>query len=167
MLVLFDTETTSLVSPRLIEMAVWCAGESTPLTYRFRPAEDITFEAMAAHHITPEMVSGSPLFKPDMDFLGGISAKEFFENNVIVAHNAEFDMEVMRNEGIEIKHWICTKKLAAELYDFDCYSLQYLRYKLWVNTPEMSVNVHPHQAASDVVVLKALFEKMKGDLLLN
>ena len=61
--------------------------------------------------------------------------------NVMVAHNAAFDVDMLKKEGIELKSVICTLKL-ARYFDKDgvipMYGLQYLRYYL-----KLKVNATP------------------------
>ncbi len=78
------------------------------------------------------------------------------DKNVMVAHNAAFDMDMLKKEGIEPKKCVCTFKL-ARYFDKDGliprYSLQYLRYYLNLN-----VDATAHSALGDILVLEALFQ---------
>jgi exodeoxyribonuclease X len=65
------------------------------------------------------------------------------------AHNAAFDVDILKKEGIEPKSVICTLK-HARYFDKDGviprYSLQYLRYYLKLNVDA----VPPQRVAVDV-----------------
>jgi len=77
---------------------------------------------------------------------------------VMVAHNAAFDVDMLKKEGIEPKNVICTLKL-ARYFDKDGvipkYGQQYLRYYLKLN-----VDATPHTALGDILVLEALFNRI-------
>jgi exodeoxyribonuclease X len=78
--------------------------------------------------------------------------------NVMVAHNATFDVDMLKKEGIEPKNVICTLKL-ARYFDQEGvipkYGLQYLRFYLKLN-----VEATPHTALGDILVLEALFNRI-------
>ena len=80
------------------------------------------------------------------------------QNNVIVAHNAKFDIGMLQNEGIDPPNVICTLKLARFL-DKDGvipqYNLQYLRYFL-----DLRVEATAHDALGDILVLEKLFDRI-------
>ena len=108
---------------------------------------------MAIHHITNEMVRGKPSFTGSK---AHHTLKALVQNsdNVLVAHNAKFDIDMLRREKIHVPRYICTMKLARFL-DKDGvipkYNLQYLRYFLKLN-----VNATPHDAYGDILVLERL-----------
>ena len=76
----------------------------------------------------------------------------------MVAHNAAFDVDMLKKEGIELKNGICTLKL-TRYFDkkgvIPKYGLQYLRYYLKLN-----VDAVPHTALGDILVLEALFDRI-------
>jgi exodeoxyribonuclease X len=137
----------------------------------FKPKGDISFSAMAVHHITPEIVKDKLSFqeteyegKPLKEYLSKLT-----QEYIWVAHNAEFDAEVLKNEGIEIPNLVCTFKLARDLLsveqkdqsDLDSYSLQFLRYYLGLYKNENTKNNTAHDAMSDVHFLRDLFESFQ------
>ena len=79
-------------------------------------------------------------------------------NGIVVAHNAKFDISMLRYEGIDPPKVICTLKLARYL-DKDSvipqYNLQYLRYYL-----DLKVEAKAHDAMGDIIVLEALFRRI-------
>lgn len=123
----------------------------------FNPGRSISYDAMAVHHITNEMVHDKP------PFIGSIAHRKLKalvdeKKNVLVAHNAKFDISMLQREEIHIPHYICTMKLARFL-DKDGvipkYNLQFLRYFLKLN-----VKATPHDAYGDILVLEKLFYRI-------
>ena len=79
-------------------------------------------------------------------------------NNVIVAHNAKFDMQMLEREGISTQRVICTLNLARYLDKngvIPKYNLQYLRYFLG-----LEIDAKAHDALCDIMVLEALFSRL-------
>ena len=79
-------------------------------------------------------------------------------NNVIVAHNAQFDMQMLHMEGISTQRVICTLKLARYLDNngvIPKYNLQYLRYFL-----DLEIEATAHDALGDILVLEKLFSRL-------
>lgn len=149
-IIFFDTETTGKdPDDRLIQLC-YKTPIGDPVTMLFKPNRPIKFEAMATHHITEAMVkdadifSGSPMFFKLQDL-----AKDF----IFVAHNAQFDLQILKNEGIEVPKFIDTLKLARFFYPEEpMHKLQYLRYRLGIN-----IEAQAHDAEGDVLVLQMLF----------
>ena len=80
------------------------------------------------------------------------------DRNVVVAHNAKFDVGMLNKEGIHPKKIICTLKMAKFLDKegkIPQYNLQYLRYYLSLN-----VDASPHDALGDIIVLESLFKRI-------
>jgi DNA polymerase III epsilon subunit-like protein len=160
-LVFLDTETTGKgVSDRLCQVAYSFNSEEADAL--FKPPVPIQVEAMAITHITNEMVAdketfiGSEFQKKLSDILSG--------GNVLVAHNAQFDVDMLKKENVEVENVIDTLKIAHHL-DQDAkipkHGLQYLRYFLDLNIQD----VIPHSALGDVRVLEKLFERLFGKML--
>ena len=77
---------------------------------------------------------------------------------VLVAHNAVFDIQMLQNEGINPKKFICTLRVARELDKESVipkYNLQFLRYYL-----ELEVEAQAHDALGDIKVLEALYDRL-------
>lgn len=82
--------------------------------------------------------------------------QELFKDNILVAHNAQFDIAMLSKEGVGVTKFICTLKVARfldENLEIPEYNLQYLRYFL-----DLGVEASAHEAKDDVLVLKALFD---------
>lgn len=162
----FDTETTDVQSKDIIQLAA-ISDDGVSINMFFKPIQKISVAAMAVHHITPEDLVNKPKFE-DSKYEDS-SLKEYLEKlakeYIWVAHNAEFDLEVLRKKGIDIPNSICTFKLARNMFsenndtrDLESYSLQYLRYYLGLYKKENSEHNTAHDALSDVYFLKDLFE---------
>ena len=169
----FDTETTDIQSKDIVQLAI-LKEDGTTLNMFFNPIQDISFSAMAVHHLTPEFLKE---FKPfenaklpndfkDTEFNGN-DLKEYLEylsNEYIwVAHNIAFDGEVLEKKGINISKRICTFKLSRNMFsdgdmDLESYSLQYLRYYLGLYKEEDGEHNTAHDALSDVYFLRDLFK---------
>lgn len=120
---------------------------------RVRPRKPIEPGASMVNHITNEMVERLPYFDEHPDYA---SLKETIEGSVVIAHNAVFDIQVLKRAGIDVREYVCTKELAKILYpNAEMHRLQYLRY--WLRLP---VAGDAHTAEGDVAVLRALWEHM-------
>lgn len=160
-LVFLDTETTGRgPESRLCQVAYVINGEE--FESLFKPPVPIEVEAMVVSHITNRMV------EKEKSFLGSEMQKHlndiFSEGHILVAHNAIFDAEMLRREGINVESMIDTFKLSHHLDEngeISKHSLQYLRYFLDLDVP----GAQAHSALGDVHVLMKLFdyffEKMK------
>jgi DNA polymerase III epsilon subunit-like protein len=112
---------------------------------------------MAVHNITSEMVEHKP------EFAGHevqSALAELLKDHILVAHNASFDMAVLRTEKVFTKDHICTLKVAHRYAHSDKRgnelsgrSLQYLRYALDLDED----GVIAHDALGDIVILEKLF----------
>ena len=177
----FDTETTDVQSKDIIQLA-FVTSDGKEFNEYFKPEQEISFGAMAVHHITPEFLEDKPLFKSkmmqdssSMTLFSEVSLKDYLNDlakeYIWVAHNAEFDMDVLKKKGIDIPRYICTLKIARNMLseddgkrDLESYSLQYLRYYLGLYKKEdKEGRVIAHDAMGDVHVLKNLFEYLKNN----
>ncbi len=154
-IIILDTETTDRdESKRLIQLAYKNLATGEVVNEFFKPPVPITFGAMAVHHVTNEMVADKKSF---VDSGERTKIAELLKENILVAHNAPFDIQVLKNEGLEIGQSLDTLRLARHLIeDSEQYSLQYLRYSLGLN-----IDASAHDALGDVLVLEALFEYLK------
>lgn len=160
-LIFFDTETTGSTENDFLVQIAYKSGEES-FTGLYKPEAKIPPEASAVHHITNKMVADLSSFAESGD---KSKIKKLFEdeNSVVVAHNAPFDLMIIKKEGIEPKKFICTLRVARELDQEDKierYNLQYLRYFL-----DLDVDAVAHDAMGDVLVLEKLFERLKKKML--
>lgn len=161
-LIFIDTETTGIdADDRLLQVAyMYRQGEElVEVNELFKPPVPIKIGAMATHHVTEEMVVDRPSFVGSFTHL---DIQKHIENEAIfVAHNAQYDMNILKREGINVGKYICTLKVARALLTdpaIESYSLQYLRYfmKLKVDLRGLA----PHDALADIIVLRELFGTM-------
>ncbi|MBI5139078.1 hypothetical protein HZA26_00480 [Candidatus Nomurabacteria bacterium] len=160
-LIFFDTETTGNTEKDFLCQIAYKTGDKT-FTGLYKPEIKIPPEASAVHHITNKMVADKKSFKESGDLE---KIKKLFENegSVVVAHNAPFDLLMIKKEGIEPKNFICTLRVARHLDPEEKiakYNLQYLRYLL-----ELEVEATAHDALGDVLVLEKLFERLKNKMI--
>ncbi|MGL6117854.1 exodeoxyribonuclease X [Plesiomonas sp.] len=142
-----DTETTSLEGG-VIEIASVDIVDGiicNPMSDFVKPHEPISFEAMAIHHITEEMVENAPTLN---EVIG-----RYLGADAYVAHNAKFD----RSKLPQINSpWICTLKLARSLFpEHPRHNNQYLRYSLGLK-PDVPEGLHAHRALYDCYVTAEL-----------
>lgn len=160
-LIFFDTETTGNTDKDFLVQIAYKNGNDNFVGI-YMPPVKIPPEASAVHHITNKMVKDKQAFKESAD---QIMIKKLFENtdSIVVAHNAPFDLLMIKKEDIEPKKFICTLRLARYLdkeEKIDRYNLQYLRYFL-----DIEVEATAHDAMGDVLVLEKLFERLKSKIL--
>ena len=157
MFIFLDTETTGNgPADRLCQIAFKIKGGYT-VNELFNPGMPISIDAMTVHHITNEMVLDKPAFR-NSDTWSKLRDLVNSDGYVIVAHNAPFDVDMLKKEGIEPKNVICTLKL-ARYFDKEGvitkYGLLYLWYYLKLN-----VDATPLTALGDILVLEALFNRI-------
>ena len=111
MFIFLDTETTGNgPDDRLCQIAFKPEGGQA-VCELFNPGKPISIDAMAIHHITEKMVADKPPFQ-ESDAYAKLKELVSDINNVIVGHNAKFDMQMLDREGISTQRVICTIKLA-------------------------------------------------------
>lgn len=159
--IFLDTETTGNVFylDRLFEVA-YKFEDNTYCEY-FKPDVPISVKSSSITHVTNEMVKDKPSFsgsqmKKDLE--------KILPDNILVAHSAEFDNEMLHQEGLSVPNYICTLKVSRYLdpeSEIPEYGLQFLRYFHNLNVEDAG----SHDAKSDIKVLEALFyfllDKMK------
>jgi len=134
------------------------------------PPVAMSFHAMSVHGITPEKLHGKPSFDrlESCKILQQLNSQE----NVIVAHNAQFDIDMLKKEGIDwcggvLDTLRCAKHL---LPDEESHALQYLRYSLAIYKEEgcdeeadlrsKFDTFSAHDALFDIYILKKLLKKL-------
>lgn len=160
-LIFFDTETTGNTEEDVLCQIAYKTGEES-FADLYNPGKKIPPEASAVHHITNKMVADKKSFKDSGDQK---KIKELFEdeNSIVVAHNATFDLMIIKREDIIPANFICTLRVARALDPegkIERYNLQYLRYLL-----EIEVEATAHDALGDVMVLEQLFSRLKKKLM--
>ncbi len=154
-IIILDTETTDRdISKRLVQLAYKNLSTGEVVNEFFKPVVPISFGAMAVHHITNELVQDKPFFAESKH---KISLAELLQENILVAHNAPFDIQVLKNEGVDAGKYLDTLRISRHLLESEQYSLQYLRYFLGLN-----ITAAAHDALGDILVLESLFEYLKN-----
>lgn len=156
-LLFLDVEATGVdAEDRLLQVAYKCDGET--LNELYKPPVPIKIPAMAVHHVTEKMVADKPAF---IGSFAHTRLQELAPHVIFVAHNARYDLGMMKKEGIEFPHHICTMKVARHLDDgqFENHQMQYLRYFYGIE-----VNAVAHDAFGDIMVLQQVFIKLFDEL---
>ncbi|CAK9884835.1 MAG: Exodeoxyribonuclease 10 [Candidatus Erwinia impunctatus] len=141
-----DTETCGLQGG-IVEIAsvdVINGKITNPMSDLVCPDRPITPQATYVHRITEAMVKD----KPPIEQL----IERYHGSHYYVAHNAQFDRKMLPEMHGE---WICTMKLARQLWPGRRYSNQALRedLELDVTPPD---DLHAHRALYDCYVTTAL-----------
>jgi len=154
-ILILDTETTSLdANSRLVQLAYKNLETGDLVNEFFKPPMPISYGAMATHHITNEMVLTKPVFEISKT---KATLQKLLQDGILVAHNALFDINILKNEGVVIGKYIDTLRLSKHLLSCERYDLQYLRYFLNLNVVEAAA----HDALGDITILEKLFEHLK------
>jgi DNA polymerase III epsilon subunit-like protein len=154
-LVYIDTETTGNdVSKDRLCQVCYKYHDAVRCEY-FKPPIPIGVKSMSVTHITNKMVADKPAFA---DSQMKEDLRKILETAVLVAHNAKFDIAILKAEGLEVPRHICTLRVARYLDEKGVipeYNLQFLRYYL-----DLEVPGNAHDAEGDVNVLCAVFERL-------
>lgn len=156
-LIFLDTETTGVEKEdRLFQVAYEFLGEEK--NELFLPPLSISTEASETTHFVDADIADKQKFV-DSEMKKELS--EIFSNleNILIAHNAKFDIAMLEKENLKTGKFIDTYKLAQYLdpdAKIPAYRLQYLRYFLKLEVADAQA----HDALGDIRVLKALFERL-------
>jgi len=165
--IILDTETTgNKEEDRICQLSYLVVNENFEIeeihNELVKPPIDIKFEAMAVHHITPEMVENAPKIKHTKAYkrLKELNSPE----NVIVIHNAPFDLDMLKKEGFNsFFKLIDTNRVIRHINPEGKFSLQYNRYALGLYKKEneictkYNIKINAHDALGDVIVLYLLY----------
>lgn len=184
-----DTETTGIDElDQVIEVAgisvrqpgyvgIKSSREDGRWSTLIKPTVPVTIGARATHHITDgELAHGESLWSAIVDLAEQLEPDDH-DDVVFVAHNAEFDLRMIRQtcEAADVDpadvlpdQHICTWICAKHLYpDSPGHSNQVLRYYLGLDTlyPEMSLQLLApgmavHRAPADALVTSRLLMEM-------
>jgi len=162
--VIFDTETTGLnplLGDRIVEIAAVKVINGEVLEPSFHslmnPGRMISPEAAKVNGITQEMLQDAPTASVVIpQFL------EFVGSDILVAHNAEFDMTFLKNEmellGMDssrLPTYMCTLTMAREkLPHLDRHNLDVLMQHFGVSIENR------HRALDDVLATVKIFLEM-------
>ena len=167
MYIILDTETTGAeIEDRICQLAfLFCDDNLNIIEHHSQlcqPPLPIKYEAMAVHHITPEMVKDAPPLHQTKAFrrLQELNTS----NNTLVIHNAVFDLGMLKKENFtNHMQLLDTLRCMRHLYPKnESNALQILRYSLSLYQKEtavaeaLHVNIQAHDALGDVIVLYLL-----------
>ncbi len=168
--VILDTETTGTKEEdRIIQLSFLITDENNEIeeihdTLCKAPLP-ISCEAMAIHHITPEMIEKADVIhntKP-WERLNELNIPD----NVMVIHNAKFDVEMLFKEDFENRMQIIdTFRCIKHLWPEGRHSLQINRYSLGLYKKEKeiaekyNIEINAHNSLGDVIVLKLLLDHL-------
>jgi len=167
-IIILDTETTgNKDEDRICQLSYLVINENLEIEEIYnelvKPPIDIKFEAMAVHHITPEMVEDKPKIKFTKAYkrLKELNSPE----NLIIIHNAKFDLDMLKKEDFNpFFKLIDTFRILKHLMPEGKFSLQYNRYALGLYKQEQelckkyNIEINAHNALGDVIVLYLLFK---------
>ena len=154
-LIFLDTETTGndLLFDRLVQISYSHSGKL--ISEFFKAPVPISIKAQSITHITNKMIGDKkPFSQSEMKK----ELEALLKENIIVAHNAQFDLAMLAHEGLVAPKFICTLKIARFLDEEEKiaeYNLQFLRYYF-----ELDIKADAHSAQGDVLVLEAVFKKL-------
>lgn len=158
--ILFDTETTGLKEPEIIE-AAWMRlsdpihlYEESYFEQRFKPSKPIELGALATHHIYDEDLQDCP---PSSSF----SLPEGTE--YIIGHNIDYDWSAIGRPDVKR---ICTQAFSRSLWPkADSHSQSAMIYLIQRETARDKLK-KAHSAMVDILncydLLKAIIEKLSN-----
>jgi len=170
-IIVLDTETTGMLEKdRICQLSYLVLNEEFEIEEVHndlcKPPLTISFEAMAIHHITPEMIEGEPTCVQTKAYkrLCELNSIE----NIIVIQNATFDLGMLAKEGFSSQmNLIDTFRVLRAFYPNDgSFALQFKRYQWGLYKQEedlakkLGITIKAHDALGDVIVLKHLFERL-------
>lgn len=155
-LIFLDTEATGNEpsKDRLCQVCYKTEKGGVKMGY-FKPPIPISVEAMSVTHITNKMVENAEEFSQS-EMKKELS--ELLKEGVLIAHNALFDIAMLRAEGVEVPRFVDTLRVVRYLdpdNKIPKHNIQFLRYFL-----ELDVEGAAHDAEGDVNVLEALFKRL-------
>lgn len=170
MLIFIDTETTGVESRDKICSIATINRDTKEIRYELlNEGKKIPPEASSIHHITNEMIKEKPAFSKSelYKYLQEYNSEE----NTLVAHNINFDLEKLSAAGFFWKgDVIDTLKVTKHLIpECELFSLQVLRYELKLYKSEEATKLKygikdaivAHNALSDALVNLLLFEYLE------
>lgn len=155
---IFDSETTGLNDPHLIE-AAWLQLESisslavtADFLQRYKPGKPIELSALATCHILDEELAG---FHPHTDFNLPIDVE------YLIGHNVDYDWRVIGEPDVKR---ICTRALSSKLWpDADSHTQSAMIY-LHYRAEATGLLRNAHAALDDVKNCRLLLVKILDQL---
>jgi len=155
---IFDSETTGLNDPHLVE-AAWLKLSSTSsiavtdsFLQRYKPGKPIELSALATSHILDEELEG---FAPHTSF------KLPVDTEYLIGHNIDYDWRVIGQPNVKR---ICTRALSGRLWpDADSHTQSAMIYLHYRNEATALLR-NAHAALDDVKNCRLLLVKILDDL---
>ena len=170
-IILLDTETTGMAEKdricQLSFLVLDVEGKIEEIHDDLcKPPLPISYDAMAIHHITPEMIESKPSCTHTKAYKRLLELNH--PSNLIVIQNAAFDLSMLNKEGFNSQlSLIDTFRIMRAYYPQEgSFSLQYKRYQWGLYKQEEAlaqkhgITIKAHDALGDVIVLKHLFERL-------
>ena len=166
--VILDTETTGVKEhDRILQLSFLVTDENNEIEEIYdtlcMPPVEISYEAMAVHHITPEKIKGAQRLQ-DTEAYKRLNELNINEN-ILVIHNAKFDLEMLFRDDFDNQMKVIdTFRVLKHLFPEDRHSLQINRYSLGLYKKEEelalkhNIEINAHDALGDVIVLKLLLD---------
>jgi DNA polymerase III epsilon subunit-like protein len=154
-LVFLDTETTGLTDPHVIELAYKVNGHRTH-KFRFNPTKRIDIGASKVHGIYIEDLKNKPRFEHSVKN----RLQKLLDHSILVAHNASFDVKVLRNHGVYVRRYICTKRLAQLLSKFDDIPFKSHTLDDIASYYKVTIDRPIHDAGIDVDILYEIYTNL-------
>lgn len=162
-LLFLDVEATGVSEEdRLLQLAYRFDGGEFINDY-FNPGTPIKVGAMAIHHVTEKDIAEKPQFRGSRTESHLRDVRD--QGATFVAHNAKYDLGMMKKEGLEFENHICTLKVARAIDKegkFEAHTLQYLRY--YYDLDIQLNGLSPHDALADIIVLEEVCYQLASEL---
>ncbi|MGN1190345.1 MAG: 3'-5' exonuclease [Candidatus Ornithospirochaeta sp.] len=141
-----------------------CEGEELDSWYSLIRPPVLQFDDVCTqvHHLSPIDISKAPTLLELWPEIKG-----FIKNDPLVAHNAQFDMNVLRHTlsawGLEVPpyKYFCTLSLSRKLWKGK------RSYKLTSLAEELGWEYDAHNALADAEICGRLFSRLCGEALFN
>lgn len=155
-LLFLDCESTGFTDNRLIQIAWEEHPSGERFTHLLNPPVPIEEGATRVHGRTKALCGTWPTF--DRSY-AQMHLHKLIQKNIVVCHNAAYDLKVLKNERVLVPKHICTMKIAREvLPDQPDHKLQGLYERL--RFPVTDEAIRAHDALGDVLVMIGLFAYM-------
>ena len=160
-----DTETTGKDAnvAEVIEIGIaFLTNRWLTYGHLFKPeTQELTPECSAVTNISKKMVQNSPTFSEYIDSDKCHVTLTMNDSQIMLAHNAQYDLMVLRRYGVKFSNSLCTLKIAKKLFKDDqsvtAFNLPYLRYRFEILDPADS-DLNAHRAPDDALVTAHLLE---------
>ncbi len=169
MLIFLDVETTGLeAEDKICSIGLIGVNEAKVVAKcdLVNEGKKIASKASSINHITNEMLKDAPKVAECETYKFLLDHND--ETTTLIAHNSKFDLKMLAKSGFHYKGQVIdtlrvTKHLIPECEGF---SLGFLRYELKLYRDEkkellgcgVEDDIKPHNALSDAVVIKLLYE---------